>query len=674
MAIEETIPFNFDDTYKFIENKFISAGYDVQEGSNTMQLVTAMSYLTSMLNVNTAVNINETLLPLARKRNMIIKDAQVLGYELDHKRSYQYRVQIRIKNDSNNDIIKQIPKYTKFVSDDKNYYYMGDEISLDVPANSTVDTEIIIKEGNLIRYTDTNQPSLSVVIRGYTDGNGQPQAIHYIDVPYTDIEEDGIDIFMTYYDEFGIFHDKEEWDRSKQFMIDKDSVLSKEYVRIDNIEYRTPRLYFKIGDVGQTLRVGTIANMNVLQSSGKDGFITGALKTDDDIEVLSYDIEMVGSDEESNESIKNNAPLFHNTANRIITRNDYLAFGNRQAKVKTSCVWDGHEELPKMPGHIWFSFLSNNINRQIISSDNKNISFNLHRVDDTNNWYLDQNLDTIDPDIQEIYDNLSEYKIPTLVFHHRNPVFMDFEYDVKIAKYVGSRTNAEINKSVFDVINTFFSGYNENGEKVNLKPIESFGIEYFQSNLNKRIDTDLTDITGFDLDLKTSIRLVKEHISKDERVSVYDDEKNPSFYYKEIIFHLGYPYELDIDEYSREFDVSNLPIIDRRLFINNENIYVDTENPIVDMKNDVTVFNVILGNGWPGAPKSSDRTIGHYRVHHGRIKTIEVTLFITSENGHEQGLLESDFDEPREMLIKYPSNNIRFSRNTIPRLKRVSFK
>ena len=53
--IIETVPFNFDDTYKGIEDLFAEKGYDIEEGSNTAQLITAMAYISSMLNVNTAV-------------------------------------------------------------------------------------------------------------------------------------------------------------------------------------------------------------------------------------------------------------------------------------------------------------------------------------------------------------------------------------------------------------------------------------------------------------------------------------------------------------------------------------------------------------------------------------------------------------------------------------------
>ena len=73
MFKKETIPFSFSDIYSNIQAKFTENGYDYQEGSNTAQLITAMSYLVSMLNANTAVNINENILTLARKRTNILQ-------------------------------------------------------------------------------------------------------------------------------------------------------------------------------------------------------------------------------------------------------------------------------------------------------------------------------------------------------------------------------------------------------------------------------------------------------------------------------------------------------------------------------------------------------------------------------------------------------------------------
>jgi hypothetical protein len=83
--IKPTIPFNYDDLYSSVQQKFVDKGYDIQEGSNTMQIASVMAYLVSMLNTNTAININETLLTLARKRNTVLHDSRILGYEPGNK-------------------------------------------------------------------------------------------------------------------------------------------------------------------------------------------------------------------------------------------------------------------------------------------------------------------------------------------------------------------------------------------------------------------------------------------------------------------------------------------------------------------------------------------------------------------------------------------------------------
>lgn len=72
--MKQTIPFTFEEIYKDLEKEFAKLGYDTPfEGSNTAQIITAMAYTISNLNLNTAVNINENLLTLARKRKIYYK-------------------------------------------------------------------------------------------------------------------------------------------------------------------------------------------------------------------------------------------------------------------------------------------------------------------------------------------------------------------------------------------------------------------------------------------------------------------------------------------------------------------------------------------------------------------------------------------------------------------------
>lgn len=673
MPITETIPFNFDENYEFIENKFKEKGYDLEEGSNTMQLVAAMSYLTSMLNANTAVNVNETILPLARKRKNIIQDSRVMGYELDHVRSYRYNLGIRLTNTTETDQLRSIIRHTSFSANGLTYYYMGNGFEVTVPANGFKDITIKVTEGVLLKYTDPGQDPLNVHIRGVRDDSGTVvRSQEYIDIPYTDVEENGIEAFLTYHDEFGVYHKHEEWSRSDSFMIDGDTSLNKEFVRLDDINYGTPRIYFKIGDVGKNLRVGAIVKMNVLRSNGSSGKMTElpdpvAL---DDAEVLWYTLNLAGSDEESNDSIKENAPLFHNTANRVITKNDYIAFCNRMSKVKCTQVWDGHDEAPNIPGHIWFSFVPGNTVRSIVPTDSTKTVYQMQDLSNPNNWYIDRN-DSVS-NVQEIYDMLDKYKIPTLIFHHRNPMYMDFDYDINIVKYGLSKTRADRNETVFEVINEYFSGRNTEDVRTIETPVESYQFEYFQSNLTKRIDSELTDITGFNINLRTTIQLNKDIVIDREKVASYDEYGNPFSYYKEMIFHLGFPYE-DILNMENEVVESNFPSIKTENFIGASNLYVDLSTKYSDSFDSVVIYDIRLGGGSTEAPDINDQKIGKYKVHVGVVKTIEVVIFIVTDSGHRNGILETDLDTTRTVEIKYPSPNLRFSRNTIPRLRQVNF-
>lgn len=535
MAIKETVPFNFDEVYSYIENKFKERGYDTQEGSNTMQLVTAMSYLTSMLNVNTAVNINETLLPQARKRNMILQDARTLGYEIEHRQSYKYDIALNFTEVGTT----TIQKYDSFTAGDKTYYYLlSDSIKVDVgegdintikyyspdmPISSAFEingswddqlnwavfsdesfetavvdagfsfksytgkvVKIPVTEGTLHKYVDN--PSLSILI-------GQDDIKTYVDIPFTNVEENGIDVFLTYIESNGAEHKDEEWTRSKSFMLDNDNLLSKQFIRLDNIEFGTPRIYFKFGEVGAELLENTFVRINVLESSGVDGKIeSGTPVVPDTIQcdVIEVGILVQGAEEETDESIKANAPLFNNTANRIITKSDYSAFANRQADVKTSVIWDGNEEFPKRPGHIWFSFLPSN-NERVLTND-INANEYLLNTNDLNNWYMSET------GVDNVFLELENYKIPTLEFHHRHPMYMDFEFNINVIKYLAATTKEVQNKNIFDIIDQYF---------VELDGVENFNFEYLNSNLIRRIDRGITDSTGINIELKTSVPINK---------------------------------------------------------------------------------------------------------------------------------------------------------------------
>lgn len=717
MAIKETIPFNFDEIYSYVENKFNEKGYDVEEGSNTMQLVTAMSYLTSMLNANTAVNINETLLTQARKRNMVLRDARILGYELDHIKSYRYTLTLNFTEQKTH----SIGRYTSFDAGGLTYYYMGEQLedfdvsqidisnkkfyvkdmskviceslggtwssefswatfkTSDIPIgfSSTLNSsqlveynsktaeekleyyidhnnyellsyigvmkKLEVREGKLNKYEDNGtliriietQATIDSVTGAITEVV-QP----YIDVPFTNIEEDGLDVFLTYVDENGTQFDKEEWKKSSSFMIDKDTVLNKEYVRLDDIDFKTPRIHFKLGEIGKELRVGTFVYINALTSSGVKGEMLDTPKPNEiNCEVVNYELILQGANEESIESVKQNAPLFHNTANRVVTKPDYIAFCNRQSQVKDTDVWDGHDEFPKQAGNIWFSFIPSTNTRKLTPVDSgTNSKFILQNTSDKTNWNVE------DAEIDAVWSYLDDFKIPTMIFHHRNPVYMDFNYNIEIIKYGLAATRKDQHKALFDIIDEYFK--NE---------AESYKFEYFGSNLTRRIDDLLTDNTGFNHSLETNIHLSDSNITEEIEVS-------DGVYKKEVRIHLGMPYENVInDDYS--INTEKLPLITTPKFVGNKTLSVDfsTPNETITLGGgeELVVYNIRLGSS----------KVGEYRVFNIIDPDIEIILDIKDTNG----IPETALSNILTMNVKYPSPNIKFSRNTIPRLKSVNF-
>lgn len=619
MAIKQTIPFTFDDIYSKVQTKFVENGYDYQEGSNTAQLVTAMSYLISMLNTNTAVNINENLLTLARKRNNILQDARLLGYEPGNKISYQYQLELTLPA---GDFI--LPKYTEFVSGDKKYYYLGDIITLfDVTAGYKLN--IIVKEGILIKSSEDN--NLSVIIEEFIE-NGVTKNQYYVDIPYTNVEDSGIEVFLTYYDENGILYNKEQWKEIETFTVDSDTILNKQFYRLNKIGYNTPRIFFKLPNTGDDLRLGTKVEMNILKSSGTAGAITSDLTTAINAEITKTTLKIQGTEEESDASIKHNAPLFWNSANRAVTKNDYKSICERLTLIDKSYIWDGNDEFPKVPGKIWFSFIPGTFTREF-AKDVYKTQFELSQLISEENWFLEE------AEITEIFEYLDVYKIPTLNFLHRNPVFLDFEFDIEILKYDITSPESSQNETIFNIIDNYFY-------KNTIFKLENFETEFFKSNIIKKIDTEITDITGINITIKNSITLYNRNIIRENSENKY-------------IIALGLPYE-NYYENNGNLIVPNIPDISTLEFIGTDNLSVDWSGLTGNEKQSMLVqADILLGSD----------IIGKYKIFNSKYILIEINIDGTI-------ITESNIDK-KILNVKYRTDNINITKNTVPRLKKVNF-
>lgn len=654
----QTVPFNFDDIFTETRDLFDKAGFDTADGSNTSQLCAVLSYLITSLNTNTAFNINETLLPYATKRKNILQDARVLGYEPTHKISYQYRLTIRLDDKMCGYGSFTIPKYTTFTSNSNTYYYLesltvqlgilsynGIEINPDdlsflnsgggVTPNRFEATKVMydnndvtqewkqviqtfknnrtfsvnVKEGNLISY-NTDTATLERTIDSISL-NGTEYTRNYIDIPYTDVENDGIECFVSYTDENANYQENVMFERTNDyfFEVDGDKYVNKKYIRLDDIEMGTPRVYFKYAGIGTGLPLGSIVRFNLLISKGTDGEMNTSYTSVniDNEETLSYsgielpsisnntgnwitdvfdsaiitgcDLIQSGTNEESTRSIVENAPKVYNSAYRLITNIDFRSACNRSSYVSNSVVWGGEDEFPKAPGHIWFSFLPQRTSNRTFSSNSDNSLYKRNNVELTYNYaegdtkyqyqlrqdYYQRNY-LLNTEIQNysiykdssgvhkkyagVWGELEGKYVPGLVFHHRHPLYLNFNYVFTILRYNLENTVLETHEKLFNILDNCFNG----NDSINL---EKFETEYFHTNIVKRIDFAISDLCGFTSDVETQIVL-------NEKTCCMENW-HPE--YKDIFIPLAVPFEKYFTD-DGFLDTSRLPNIDTEKFIN----------------------------------------------------------------------------------------------------------
>lgn len=674
--IKETIPFSFDEIYEGIAELFEQKGYDSPyDGSNLSQLITSMAYTTSMLNANTAVNINETILSLAQKRENIVQDARLLGYEATQKISFIYEIEIVFETTN----LYNIPHLSKFTDGGNTYYYMGDDIDYDAQAGDSI--KILVKEGTLTTYQEEPENLRQVI------GGDQ-----FLDIPYQDVESDGIEVYVTYYLDTGILSTKQRFFKSPTLLIDVDDNLAKKFVRLENIEMNTPRIHFTLSDVGNIVPTGAVVEMNVLQSKATEGEMFDIPTTElTNLYVKNYTLSVRGNEIESDQSIKDNAPVLHNTASRCVTANDYEVISKKHSACKEAFVFGGEDEHPKKLGNIFLSLTPEKADRNFIQNDT-NTLWNLDGLDIYSNKYLLPNeLTSVEVDVDGniknpgVLDDIQALNLPALDYNIRNPLYILMDFDINVVKYTLSSVHTEVRQQIFDILNIY------------ILELEKYDTEFFKSNTIKKIDDYLTDITGLDLEVSFKIRLDEGSISV-ESTLVAENDNIIEVDETAIHLYLDTPYE-GIYNNDNTLNTNNLPNIDTLGFITVteadgtntpiKDLYVDFEEPVlyppylgqnpiptkgsqsityaIYLQEPVGSINEPVGEVISGVVPPRD-LIGTYTIYNDRTTYIKVKLYPIDIDS-ASGIV--DLPNPLMLSLKYPSDNLKSLRSAIFKLNEV---
>ena len=390
--------------------------------------------------------------------------------------------------------------------------YSEDRIIGRVKRIEQVDTCVIeVKEGTLLDY-NTN-PELVVNIDNDLQERG------YVPLDFQNIEQDGVFLEISrvnYKNELVI---KQPWTQRSSYIAphffngeDTSFIVLTDYIN----DRAFLKIYTKYASSGTKFYTGNIFYFRLLQTKGAAGEAKELMSIESEevsknFKVIPYEenkedkdltikhiLVSAGSDEEDIESIRTNAPLYNNLADRLVTKHDYQTFCRKFQFIEQAIVWGG-EELEEGPrlGHIFFSFIPASRPTEYITDENSTV-FNLKNADSRDLFYLPEEQIFMKEDggnENSVFEELSKNKIITLQYHYEPPIYLDFIVKVKVVKYLLGKSNKELRENLFAAAREYF------------KEVETFESEIFESNIIKYIDKTLYDNSGIQLAvyLETSI-------------------------------------------------------------------------------------------------------------------------------------------------------------------------
>lgn len=531
MAIKETIPFTYDDNYQEIVKRLMEKGWDgPYEGSNTAVIASAMAYVVSSMNFNTAVNVNENILTLATKRKNIIQDARILSYEPSYKKSTILKIFLEFPRIG----FYKLPKYSQFTINGFNFVYFGDDQEYNIIIPNDI-REIEVKEG--ILYKNEDLPDILTY-------SIDPK-LQYIDIPWNDVENDGVEVFVDFFDDFGNKVDNTQFTKASSNITDVNDSNTNKFWRKDDLNSGNCRIYFKLGTAGEGLPPNATIYVNILRTSGIQAYYNGIESATPNGEIASFckvalngtripQLVSQAQDLESAQNIKDNAPLFFNSSARVVVATDYDAILRTHTAVKKCKTWGGEDEYPLNPGNLYFSaepnrlevpftvyqkvresngafiykkdaeayengdFTANSLNQFFLNTDYNN----------ENNMYLNPG-EVISTEMvgdrylnPGIFDLVDTHDLPSLISNLKNPVYVNIDLSILIKQYPYGVPKSEVRSRLYKKI------------REKLGEQEKFNGEYIHSNITKYLDDELGIGNGIEITPYFSIILSAQNQTK----------------------------------------------------------------------------------------------------------------------------------------------------------------
>ena len=324
--------FDFDDvkdnlkTFLKAQNEF--KDYDF-EGSGMNILLDTLAYNTHYLGFNANMLANEMFLDSASLRSSIVSHAKMLGYEVSSPKSPRATINISLATSKTTATMPAGTAFTTTV-DDVSYQFVT---IADITGTNT---------GNAVPFDSTEIYEGSYVTTKYlVDSSDIDQRFILVD-PRVDtttltvkVQTSADDASTTTY--------------TKATDISQLSRSSTVYF-LQEIEAGRFEVYFGDGIVSQAISDGNIVSLNYVvtnkeEANGASSFTNGgAIDTVTDITITTVSNAAGGTEAESLQSIKLNAPLDFAAQGRAVTSEDYKLYARKLfANTQAVSVWGGED-------------------------------------------------------------------------------------------------------------------------------------------------------------------------------------------------------------------------------------------------------------------------------------------------------------------------------------------
>jgi len=339
----------------FLRGQAEFVDYDF-EGAGLSVLLDILAYNTHYNALYTNLAVNESFLDSASKRSSVVSRAKEIGYVPHSAAGATATVNIVVSATSSTPATLTLPAYSSFSTtiDGEQYtFYNTEAISTSLSGSTYTFTAVNIKEGTPLTFK-------------YTVAAGA----QYI-LPNSNVDLSTINVRIQDNSTSSVFNT----------FVNQEQILnldqnSKVYF-IKEIEGQLYELEFGNNTIGKALVTGNVVNISymVTNTTAANGCrlfsYSGSSLLGGTVAITTTTPAVGGTDIESIESIRYNAPRTYSSQNRAVTVEDYKALIFRlYPEAETVNAWGGEDNIPPVYGKVFLSIKPTNTN--ILTSSQKN--------------------------------------------------------------------------------------------------------------------------------------------------------------------------------------------------------------------------------------------------------------------------------------------------------------